>query len=40
MAGMAAASIAVESVSAVNPDMSEQKLLHRIEILKNQEEIS
>ena len=38
MAGMAAASIAVESVSAVNPQMSEQKLQHRIQELMIQEE--
>jgi len=38
VAGMAAASIAVESVSAVNPRMSEHKLQHRIQELMIQEE--
>lgn len=38
MAGMAAASIAVESVSAVNPQMSEQRLQQRIQKLMQQEE--
>lgn len=38
MAGMAAASIAVETVCAVNPEMSEQGLLMRIQQLMCQEE--